>query len=89
MKTQIKQKRELQFNVIFRPEKEGGFTALVPALSGCITYGRTLGEARRMAADAIEGYVVSLRKHRELIPSDEETFISSVRLPEKKSLIYA
>lgn len=89
MKTRIKQKRELQFNVIFRPEKEGGFTAFAPAFPGCITYGRTLKEARRMAADAIEGYIASLRKHKEPVPSDEETFISLVRLPGKKSLIYA
>lgn len=89
MKTQMKQKRELHFNVIFRPEKEGGFTALVPVLPGCITYGRTLKETRRMATDAIEGYIVSLRKHKEPIPSDEETFISLVRLPGQKSVIYA
>ena len=82
-------KREMQYNVIFRSEPEGGFTVFVPALSGCISYGRTLKEAKRMITDAIEGYIASLRKHRELIPSDEETFISLVRLSGKKSLTYA
>ena len=53
---------ESQYNVIFRPEPEGGFTVLVPALPGCVSYGRTLKEARQMAADAIEGYIVSFRK---------------------------
>ena len=64
-------KREMQYNVIFRPEPEGGFTVFVPALSGCISYGRTLKEAKRMITDAIEGYIASLRKHRGSVPSDE------------------
>ncbi|OGI29424.1 MAG: hypothetical protein A2288_03840 [Candidatus Moranbacteria bacterium RIFOXYA12_FULL_44_15] len=73
-----------QFNVIFRPEREGGFTVVVPALPGCVTYGRDLKEAKKMATDAIRGYICSLEKHKETIPSDEETFISLIRLPENK-----
>jgi antitoxin HicB len=56
------------FNIVFRPEPEGGYTALVPALPGCVTYGRTPSEARKMANDAITGYVESLKKHGELLP---------------------
>jgi predicted RNase H-like HicB family nuclease len=55
-------KARYQYSVIFRPEPEGGFTAIVPALRGCVTYGRTLDEAKEMAEDAIGGYVESLRK---------------------------
>jgi len=61
-------KTRYHFNVIFRPEPEGGFTALVPALPGCVTYGRTLVEARQMVKDAVCGYIESLRKHKEPIP---------------------
>jgi antitoxin HicB len=57
------------YNVMLRPEPEGGFTAIVPALHGCVTYGRTLTEARKMAKDAISGYVKSLRKHQEPAPA--------------------
>jgi len=80
---------KLQYNVIFRPEPEGGYTVMVPALPGCITYGRNLKEARRIAADAIQGYLLSLKKHKELIPSDDETFIGSVRLSLNKSFVCA
>ena len=55
------------FDVRLRPEPEGGFTALVPALPGCVTYGRTMKEAEEMADDAISGYIASLRKHNELM----------------------
>ena len=81
-------KQELQFNILFRPEPEGGFTAIVPSLPGCITFGRDLKEAKKMAIDAIYGYIVSIKKHKESIPSDEESFISLIRLPEKKSKVY-
>lgn len=53
----------LHYNLIFRPEPEGGFTVIVPSLPGCISYGKTLEDARKNAADAIGGYVASLRKH--------------------------
>jgi antitoxin HicB len=73
-------KTRYHFNIIFRPEPEGGFTALVPALPGCVTHGRTLAEARAMVKDAITGYIESLRKHKEPIPSDEETLMASLDL---------
>ena len=42
-------------NIMLRPEPEGGYTALVPALPDCVTYGRTVDEAKEMAKDAISG----------------------------------
>ena len=88
--------KNLHYNLIFRAEPEGGFTVLVPALSGCITYGKTLADAKIMARDAIEGYIESLKRHHEPIPSDDTTFISSVQISEpsritahKKTLVYA
>lgn len=84
--------KNLRYNVILRPESEGGFTVIVPALPGCVTYGRDLNEARKMALDAIRAYLFSLRKHGEPIPSDEKSFITSVDLKEKSgkhSFVYA
>ncbi len=68
------------FNIVLRPEPEGGFTAIVPALPGCVTFGRTLAEAKRMAKDAITGYIESLKKHKEPIPTDNETLVASLDL---------
>lgn len=58
----------------------GGYTALVPALPGCVTYGRTIDEAREMARDAISGYIASLRKHKDPIPTDDATLVASLDL---------
>lgn len=78
-------KKSLQFNIIFKQEIQGGFTASVPSLPGCITYGKNLLEAQKMAVDAIEGYIISLRKHGEPIPSDEKSFYSLIEIPQKKA----
>ena len=69
-----------RFNVVLRPEPEGGSTVMLPALPGCVTYGRTLAEARAMVRDAITGYIASLQKHNEPIPSYEDTLVASLDL---------
>ncbi|MBI2577488.1 MAG: type II toxin-antitoxin system HicB family antitoxin [Candidatus Wildermuthbacteria bacterium] len=71
---------KLQLNAIFKPEPEGGFTVVVPALPGCVTYGKTLKEAKAMAVDAVAGYLVSLKKHGDPLPSDEDSFISIIQV---------
>ena len=73
-------KTRYHYNVLLRPEPEGGYTALVPALPGCVTYGRTIEEANAMAKDAITGYIASLRKHGDPVPSDENTLLTSLDL---------
>lgn len=70
--------KKFQFNVVFKPEKEGGFTVLVPLLPGCISYGKTLEEAKKMIADAIDGYIFSMKKRGEIIETDTDSFISTL-----------
>lgn len=41
----------------FTKEPEGGYTITVPALPGCISYGKTFEEAVEMIEDAIKGYL--------------------------------
>ncbi len=53
------------YTIVLRLEPEGGYTASVPALPGCVTHGRTLEEAKAMARDAIFGYIESLKKHND------------------------
>ena len=76
----VKTMKNFRYNIIFRPEPEGGFTAIAPSLPGCVSYGKNLMEAKKMIVDAIKGYVVSLEKHKELIPTDEENFFTSVEI---------
>jgi len=72
--------RELRYQIVLRPEPEGGFTVFVPSLPGCITWGKDLGDARRMAADAIRGYIASLRKHGEPVPCDGDALVTTIQV---------
>ena len=64
--------RTLSCRITLRKEPEGGYTVLVPALPGCITYGKTVEEAIEMARDAIVGYIESLIEDGEAIPVEED-----------------
>jgi len=68
----------LRYQIYLTPEPEGGFTVVVPALPGCITWGKNLEQAKAMAQDAIAAFVASLRKHGERIPSDDDGLLTSV-----------
>ena len=61
------------YRILLRKEPEGGYTATVPSLPGCVTYGETIEEATSMVKEAIELYLESLKAHQEEIPNDEGT----------------
>jgi predicted RNase H-like HicB family nuclease len=62
---------ERRYKILLREEQEGGYTVTVPVLPGCVTYGKTLDEAIRMAREAIELYIEILTEKGEDIPSEE------------------
>ncbi|HVF48684.1 MAG TPA: type II toxin-antitoxin system HicB family antitoxin [Pyrinomonadaceae bacterium] len=62
--------RVLNYKVIMTPDEDGGYVVICPALPGLVTEGDTLQEARDMAADAIRGYLESLRMDGLPIPTD-------------------
>lgn len=63
----------LNYRILLRKEPEGGYTVIVPSLAGCVTYGKTIDEAIKMAKEAIELYLDSLQAHGEAIPTEEGT----------------
>lgn len=62
-------------------EPEGAYTAIVPALPGCITYGDNVDHALTMAREAIELYIEHLVEKGEPVPDDNETLEYSINLP--------
>lgn len=66
------------YSLIFVQEPEGGYTVTVPALAGCITYGETFEEAKKMAEDAILAYIESLKKHGEPIPHEDSVIVGTI-----------
>ena len=70
----------LKFTVIFEKAEEGGYFVRVPSLPGCMTQGESFEEAERMAKDAIKAYCVSLKKHKEPIPTEGSEIIESMSI---------
>lgn len=63
----------MNFTVVLLADAEdGGYTAVVPALPGCVSEGETLDETFAMIKDAATGYLAVLAERGEEIP--EETF---------------
>jgi len=53
----------MQLTAVFEPQKEGGYTAFIPALPGCISEGETLREAKENILNALRGYLLVANKH--------------------------
>jgi len=68
------------YKLLLNKEPEGGFTVNVPALPGCITYGKSLDEAISHAREAIELYIETLVEDGEPIPDDKDTLEYSLTL---------
>jgi predicted RNase H-like HicB family nuclease len=51
-----------EFEIDYFQDEDGVFTALVPAVPGCIASGKTLKQAYKNAKDAIESCLEARRK---------------------------
>ncbi|PCJ83603.1 MAG: antitoxin HicB [Flavobacteriales bacterium] len=69
------------YKVMFRKEPEGGYTAIVPSLPGCITYGTTIDDAKYNAKEAIALYIESLETHGEPVPTEEDLLEYTLSIP--------
>lgn len=62
----------MKFVITLETDEDGFIVVSCPALPGCHSQGRTKDEAIANIKEAIEGFVVSMRKHGEPIPSIDE-----------------
>jgi len=70
----------LQYTINLRPEPEGGYTVLVPALPEVVTFGETEEEALRMAHEAIEVALEVRRDEGDEIPADVVPLVRTVKV---------
>ena len=68
------------YRIVLRKEPEGTYTATVPALPGCITWGENVEHALEMAKEAIKGYIEVLQEEGEQVPDDNGTLEYSLQL---------
>lgn len=84
-------KSQLQYEAIFMPQDDGGFTVEVPGLPGCISEGDTLEEAKNNIEEAIELYIDALRARGKATPrpNKERYFTIGVSVKPRKRKAYA
>lgn len=53
------------YKLLLSKEPDGNYTVTVPALPGCITYGKDIDDAINMAKEAIALYISELQSRNE------------------------
>lgn len=76
------------YTAVFQKESEGGYTVIVPALKGCVTYGKTIEQAKSAAHEAIESYLGSLAKDK-IPPPPDISFVSTIDVQDNSSVLPA
>jgi predicted RNase H-like HicB family nuclease len=61
----------MKLRVVLEPSKDGGYTAFVPALPGCISEGDTRDEALKNIEEAVELYLEPVDDDQEFAPDSE------------------
>lgn len=70
----------LGYIAVFESDDEGGFTATIPTLPGCITEGESFDEIYRYLQDALEGWIkVALDRGLE-IPEPDGTLCNETSI---------
>jgi predicted RNase H-like HicB family nuclease len=62
--------RKHRYTVFFEPQIDGTYNVVFPAIPEIVTFGRSLEEARRMAADALKLHLEGLIE--DAVPLPEE-----------------
>ena len=61
----------MKIKIILEPSEEGGYTAVVPSLPGCISEGNSKEEAIQNIKEAVELYMEPVEDD-EIFPADSE-----------------
>jgi predicted RNase H-like HicB family nuclease len=62
------------YKVIIEPQEEGGFTAYIPKLPGCVSEGDTYNETLVNIQEALKLYLETMRERKQKILEDDIHF---------------
>ena len=68
----------MKYRVLINQDEDGVYVAECPSLPGCISQGVSRADALANIQDAMKGYLESLEKHQEPIPSSIQEEIVEV-----------
>ena len=62
----------MKLTAVLEPQPEGGYTAYIPALPGCVSEGETVAKAKKNILDALRGYLLVANKRSLSIAKSKE-----------------
>lgn len=66
---QKRKQKIIQYPAVFESAEEGGFNVSFPSFPGCVTFGRTFEEAKKMAREVLELWLEELASTGTPIPA--------------------
>ncbi len=66
----------MHVKIVLEPSEDGGYTAIVPALPGCVSEGNTREEALKNIREAIELYLEPVEDDSMFAPNSEQVEIT-------------
>ena len=66
--------QDYYYKVVIQPQREGGFTAYVPTLPGCVSEGETYQEAVDNITEAMELYLETMKLRKQRIKPENIRF---------------
>jgi len=70
----------MKINAVLEPQPEGGFTAYIPALPGCVSEGETEAAAKKNLLDALQGYLTVANKRSLTLAKAKEGKVFSLQV---------
>ena len=62
--------KDYYYKAVIEPQDEGGFTAYVPSLPGCVTEGETYEKTMSNMKEALELYLEALKERKHKVKPD-------------------
>jgi len=61
-----------RYMAVFEPDEDGNYNVSFPALPGCVTFGTSLADAKRMAKDALELWIEVMLAEKTKLPKERK-----------------
>ena len=68
----MKKQAILKYLAVFNPAEEGGFDVSFPSFPGCVTFGKTFEDAKKMAKEVLELWLEEISSGGEEIISHND-----------------
>lgn len=75
------------YYAVFDKAGDGGYNVFFPDFPGCVTFGETLQEAKKMAQEVLSLWIEELVDQRQQIPhSEERPIVEKIKISRTKKI---